>query len=302
MAHLESERELEGGETEAISRELTRHVSRRQQFRNILKTRWLARVGVAIVICALFLTAFGPFVAPFPPTQATADVFQSPSSKHWFGTDGAGFDVFSRVIAAPRYDVTIALVATLVSFVIGSGVGLLASYSRGNLGELTMRASDTVQAFPLLVLAVVLVVGVGRSLGTIVTVIALLNAPLFLRLVRSQVISLRERSFVEAARASGLSEFTIATRHVMPNALPPAFPQASITMGFSILIAAGLSFLGAGVQPPTAEWGSMIASGAQDVINGIWWTSLFPGIAMAITVFGFAVVADMLEDIWLRRV
>jgi peptide/nickel transport system permease protein len=301
MAFVETERELEDAQAQALAAQGTRYINRRSHLRRIIRRSWLARIGVTIVVVVVFLTIFGPLIAPYPATEATPDVFQPPSADHWFGTDGGGLDVFSRVIVAPRYDVAIALAATVLSFSVGAIVGLLASYSRGVMGELALRTSDTIQAFPLLVLAVVLVVGAGRSIGTIVIVIAALNAPLFLRLIRSQVISLRERSFVEAARASGLTERTIAWRHVMPNAIPPAFPQASITMGFSILIAAGLSFLGAGVQPPTPEWGAMIASGAQEVINGIWWTSLFPGLAMALAVFGFAVVADVLENVLLRR-
>jgi len=132
-------------------------------------------------------------------------------------------------------------------------------------------------------------------------VIALLNIPIFLKLIRTEVLSLRERVFVESARAGGDNGLSIALRHVLPNALSPGFAQASITMGYSIIIAAGLSFIGAGVQPPTPEWGSMIAAGANGIQIGQWWPSLFPGIAMSLTVFGFAVVGETLQSVLMRK-
>ena len=298
MSHPEAEREVE-----ALPRALPvgRHIRRRDHFLLLLKQGWLARVGVFIVAVALFLTAFGPYIAPFDLIAATPDIYQSPSSKHFFGTDGSGFDVFSRVMAAPRYDVTIALVATILSLFLGSILGLIAAFFRGWSGELLMRGSDSIQAFPLFVLAIIFVIGAGRSLTNIVIIISLLSVPIFLRLIRSEVLSLRERAFVEAATANGSSRMRIAFRHVLPNAMVPGFAQASITMGYAIIIAAGLSFLGAGVQPPTPEWGTMIASGATDIINGRWWISIFPGAAMALTVFGFAIVGDMIQTVLLRR-
>jgi len=163
-----------------------------------------------------------------------------------------------------------------------------------------MRVSDTVQAFPLFVLAVVFVVLAGRSYVNIVIVIMLLNLPIYLRLIRSEVVSLRERTFVEAARANGDRPLSIALRHVLPNAMTPGFAQAPITMGYALLIIAGLSFIGAGVQPPTPEWGAMINSGRNDIILGFWWTTVFPGAAMSLTVFGFAVVAEAVQTVVTR--
>lgn len=254
--------------------------------------------GVVIVAVTLFLTAFGPIVAPYEPERANAgSILQPPSAAHWFGTDESGFDIFSRVIAAPRVDVTIALVATMISLLIGSIVGLLASYFEGRIGGLVMRSADVVQAFPLFVLAMILVTTSGRNLVSLVFVIAFLNVPIFIRLMRSQVLTLKHRSFVEAARAVGNSEVVIAFRHVMPNALEPGLIQTSVTMGFAILLTAGLSFIGAGVRPPTPEWGAMIATGAQSLPRGNWWPSIFPGIAMSVAVFGFATVAEGIREI-----
>jgi peptide/nickel transport system permease protein len=132
----------------------------------------------------------------------------------------------------------------------------------------------------------------GRNIWTIVLVAALLNAPIYIRLMYGQVVSLRERAFVEASRAVGNSEFDTALRYVLPNALPPVFAQVPVTLGYTILITAGLSFIGAGVRPPTAEWGSMIASGTSGLTLGQWWTSVFPGVAISLTVFGFAALGE----------
>ncbi len=269
--------------------------------KHLLRTSPMFLIGIVIVAVAVFLAIFGPYLAPFDPTKATDAVNAAPSGSHWFGTDPSGFDVFSRVLAAPRVDVVIALVATILSFVVGAGIGLLTSFFRGFLGEFVMRGSDTVQAFPLFIMAIVIVVMAGRSTTDIVLVIALLNVPIFVRLVRSQVLSLRDRTFVEAARAAGDSGLSIAVRQVLPNALTPAAAQLSITLGGAILITAGLSFIGAGVRPPAAEWGAMISSGANGVIIGEWWTALFPGAAISLTVFGFAAVGIGMQAILLRR-
>lgn len=299
MAQIEAELELEAHM--GADDELVAEASRWAHFKSLVRNSWMVKIGLFIVVIAVFLTAFGPIIAPQPLETSTPDVLESPSGAHWFGTDANGFDVFSRVLAAPRVDVAIALAATLLSLVLGSFVGLIVSFFRGWAGELAMRFVDVAQAFPLFVLAIIFVIGRGRSVFNIIVVIALLNIPIFLKLIRSEVLSLRERVFVESARAGGDSGLSIATRHVLPNALSPGFAQASITMGYSIIIAAGLSFIGAGVQPPTPEWGSMIAAGANGIQIGQWWPSLFPGIAMSLTVFGFAVVGETLQAVLMRK-
>lgn len=303
ISQPESERELEGGgePSGVLEGELIRTATRREHFVTLLRQSLLLKVGLLLVVVAVFLTIFGPLVAPKSTTAATGVIDAPPGAGHLFGTDGSGLDVFSRVLAAPRIDVTIAVVATVLSVVIGSLIGLLSSFFRGWLGELVMRTSDTIQAFPLFVLAVVFVVLAGRSYVNIVIVIALLNIPIYLRLIRSEVLSLRERTFVEAARANGDRPMSIALRHVLPNAMTPGFAQAPITLGFSIIIIAGLSFIGAGVRPPIAEWGSMINAGKDDIILGNWWTSVFPGLAMSLTVFGFAVVGEAVQAVVMRR-
>jgi peptide/nickel transport system permease protein len=255
---------------------------------------WL--MGYGIVALALLLAAVGPLVAPYPPE--TADplvVLLPPQAQHLMGTDANGMDIFSRVIVAPRVDVTIALVGTLLSILIGVPLGLVTGYSRGIASPFLLRVADLLQAFPVFVLALVLVTATGQNVSNLIYIIAFLSAPIYMRLVRSQVLSLRERLFIESARAIGNTDGQIIFQHLLPNSTAPAFVQASVNVGFAILLTAGLSFIGAGVRVPTPEWGSMISIGAQNVISGEWWIAAFPGIALGVTVLGFALVADSLQ-------
>lgn len=266
-----------------------------------INDNYMFGVGLCLVLIFLFLAIFGTILAPYDPTAASAAVSQPPSAAHWFGTDGSGLDIFSRVLAGARVDISIAVAATVLSVIVGSLAGLLVSFFRGRLGELLVRGSDVIQAFPLLVLAIIYVTMAGRNVSNIITVVCLLNVPIYLRLVRTQVIVLRDRSFVEAARANGGSELGIALRHVLPNAVAPVWAQASITTGWAIIITAGLSFVGAGVRPPTPEWGSMIASGFNGIVRGEWWPSVFPGAAMSLAVFGFAAVGEGIRGLVMDR-
>lgn len=263
----------------------------------LMTSSWVFSLGCLLVLLSLFLAVFGPVLAPYNPTNATPDVLAAPSAAHWFGTDASGLDVFSRVIAGARVDITVALVATAISVLVGSLVGLVATFKGGRFGETVLRASDLMQAFPLFVLAIIYVTIVGRSTTNIIFVVAVFNMPIYVRLIRTQVVALKNRTFVEAARANGSREIGIALRHVLPNALTPVWAQASITLGGAILVTAGLSFIGAGVRPPTAEWGSMIASGVNGIVIGQWWMSVFPGAAMSLCVFGFAAVGDGLRRV-----
>jgi peptide/nickel transport system permease protein len=275
--------------------------------------------GSVMVALSIVLMAIGPWIAPFDPQAVVARPSLPPPALplwpgllwgkltgtlsapvHWFGTDGSGFDIASRVLAAPRTDVAIALSANLFSFAIGVGLGLVAGYFRNRGIELMMRISDLVQSFPVFISGMILVALAGRSASNIVIALALLYAPIYLRLTRAEVMAQRHRAYVEAARALGNSELTVAIRHVLPNALAPALIQSSVTIGFSILMTAGLSFVGAGVRPPTPEWGLMIATGANDIVQGEWWPSVFPGLAISLTVFGYAAFANGLERFYGR--
>lgn len=272
-------------------------------------------MGALIVGLSLLLAVFGPAIAPYDPTVPTADISVPPPSPgklpgllwdtlqgrldrpvHWFGTDSAGLDIFSRVLASPRIDVVVGLAATGLSLGLGSLLGLAAGFSRGRGSEALTRASDVFQSFPVFILAMMLVVLTGRNTINIVLTLAALFTPIYLRLTRSQVVVERSRTYVEAARVMGNSEARIALRHVLPNSMGPALIQASVTVGWAILLTAGLSFVGAGVRPPTPEWGGMIATGANLIILGEWWPSVFPGIAISVTVFGYAILGNAFEQ------
>jgi peptide/nickel transport system permease protein len=255
--------------------------------------------GVIVMIVSIILAIIGPYIVPHSPIKGIpGDQLLAPSSKYWFGTDSNAMDVFSRVIAAYRTDLLIALCGALLAMAIGAPVGVIAGYfdgKRGLLGLLSMlilRFMDVIQAFPIFVLGLLLVAAFGPNPVNLIVVIAITNVPPNLRLARSEVLSLREKTFVEAARASGNSELRIAFSHLMPNAMTPVIALISLVMGFGILLTAGLSFVGAGVRVPTPEWGSMIAIGAPQMITGQWWSSLFPGLFMAITIFGFSMIGE----------
>ncbi len=259
-------------------------------------------LGYIIVFLVTILAILAPLIAPYSPIEADpARFLEPPSWDHLLGTDAVGMDIFSRTIYAPRIDLTIAVVATLISAVIGTSIGAFVGFYSGvrglysAIGYGVMRAADVLQAFPVFVFAIALVASLGQSLQTVIIAIAFVNTPIYLRLMRAQVLAVRGMRFVEAAQVAGLSDFATITRHVIPNAMAPVLAQISVNIGWSVLITAGLSFIGAGVRPPTPEWGSMIAMGFQNVVTGQWWPSLYPGLALAITVFGFALVGSSVE-------
>ena len=271
-------------------------------------------VGAVIVVLSLFLAAFGPLISPYDPLRSTGEISTPPppietwprllyetvsgqreAPPHWFGTDQSGLDVFSRVISAPRADMTIALGGALISLVIGTFLGLLAGFYRNWATEFMMRISDVLQSFPVFITAMILVALSGRQTGNLVLALALVYTPIFVRLTRAEVMAQSSRGYVQAALAVGNSRWTIAIKHVLPNSLVPSLVQMSVTVGFAIILTAGLSFVGAGVRPPTPEWGSMISIGAQQLILGEWWPSVFPGVAISLTVLGYAFVGHTIE-------
>lgn len=260
-------------------------------------------LGISLLGVVVITTLFAPLIARHSPVHP--DVLISllpPSAGYWFGTDGLGFDVFSRVIYAPRIDLVIPVVATAVSFTIGVPIGAWVGFYSGESGvlgfvsEQFMRALDVLQAFPVFVLALALVATLGRSSVNVVYALIVLEAPVFVRLTRSSVQAVRTRAFVDAAKVAGSSELRVIFRHIMPNSVGPSLVQASVLTGQGIMITAALSFIGAGVQPPTPEWGAMVSEGAQSLVTGQWWPAVFPGTAIAITVLGFALVGEALTN------
>ena len=255
---------------------------------------WLT--GYTIVALGFVLMAFAPLIAPFPPEEPNPfDILQSPNLTHWFGTDATGMDIFSRVVWATRVDLSIAILGTVLSIVLGVPIGVIAGFYRGWGSSLILRIADLIQAFPVFILALVLVALTGQKIINLIYVIAFVNMPIFLRLTRSSVLVLRSKLFVEAGRCLGKSELNLAFTYILPNAYAPSLIQASISTGFAILLTAGVSFVGAGVRVPTPEWGSMISIGAENMVTGEWWISFFPGLAIALFVLGFALVGDSMK-------
>jgi peptide/nickel transport system permease protein len=270
--------------------------------------------AVGFVTFAMILAAFGEYIVPFSPLDSSfvpnlpppplAEVPHllvvsitgaSTEPIHWFGTDSSGFDVFSRVLCAPRIDISIALVANAFAMLIGIPYGLVAGYFQNPATETMMRVSDVLQSFPVFISAMILVALGGQSILNVILALSLLYSPIYVRLTRAEVLAQKSRGMVEASRAIGSSELRIALTHVLPNSMAPSLVQSSVTIGFAILLTAGLSFVGAGVRPPAPEWGLMISSGANDLVFGQWWTSVFPGVAISLTVFSFAVIGDWFE-------
>jgi len=243
------------------------------------------------------LALFGPWIAPYDPLASnTQEALKPPSTAHWFGTDALGRDILSRIIVAARLDFGIAISAVAASFAIGSTLGAIAGFFGGWSDRLIGRFADTVMAFPLFVLAMGIVAALGNTVANIVLATAIINLPFYIRVARAEVNVRRNAGYVEAARLAGNSDLRVLAVHVFPNVLPPMMVQISLNMGWAILNAAGLSFIGLGVRPPDAEWGVMVAEGATYIISGEWWVALFPGAALMLAVFCFNLLGDGLRD------
>ncbi len=247
----------------------------------------------ALLLCG----ALGPWLAPYDPNASNAAIaLQPPSAAHWFGADQLGRDILSRVIVATRLDLAIAFSAVLLSGVVGSILGAAIGYFGGFADGVTSRIVDVLMAFPLFALAMASVAALGNSVADVVVVTAIVNLPFYVRLARAETKIRRHFGYVEAARVGGSSHARILFVFLLPNILPPLVVQASINLGWAVLNAAGLSFIGLGVRAPTPEWGVMVSDGAQFISSGQWWVALFPGLALMLAVFAFNLLGDGLRD------
>ena len=270
-----------------------------EHFITILKENRITFFAFLMLFFFLITAILGPYLVPYDPLETNAKIaLQPPSIEHLFGTDNLGRDVFSRVIVATRLDLTISVLAVLMSFIIGSVLGTIAGYWGGWLDVFLSRFLDTIMAFPLFVLAMGIVAALGNTIENIIYATAIINIPFYARLVRAEVNIRREASFVHAAKMAGNSEFKILAIHIFPNTLPPMMVQVSLNLGWAILNAAGLSFIGLGVRPPTPEWGIMVAEGANYIVSGEWWLALFPGLWLMLAVLTFNLLGDGLRDIF----
>jgi len=257
-----------------------------------------AMVGLLLLALQVAWILFAPWLTFYPPEEANPLMsLQPPSAEHWFGTDVSGMDIYTRIVYATRINLLISITAVAFAFVVGVPIGLLIGFYRNWISGLVMRVFDFIQSFPVFVLGMALVSVMGQEIWNVAIVLAVLFIPMFARLIRAEVLSLRERPYVSAARCSGATDLSVMFRHILPNALTPAIVQVSISIGLAILLTAGLSFVGAGVRMPTPEWGLMVSSGAQQMILGVWWVALFPGLAIVISVLSFALLGDMVKDL-----
>ena len=267
--------------------------------RHVLSENPVTLLAALMFAAFVLMALFGPWIVPHDPLASNAAVaLQPPSTAHWFGTDALGRDIFSRVVVATRLDLGIAVAAVAASFIVGMPLGLAAGFFGGWWDRIVTRLSDTIMAFPLFVLAMGIVAALGNTVGNIVLATAIINLPFYIRVARAEANVRRNAGWIEAARLSGNSDLRILAMHLFPNSLPPAMVQVSLNMGWAILNAAGLSFIGLGVRPPEPEWGILVAEGAQYIVSGEWWVSFFPGAALMLAVFTFNLLGDALRDIF----
>jgi len=261
---------------------------------------WLfarANPGIIIGASVLLLLLLASFFAPLPYDPVRPDptsLTQAPSSQHLFGTDSNGFDVLSRVIAAGRRDLPLALGGTLASLVLGL-VGGLPLSTKSRYSEALMRALDAFQSFPLIVLSVTIVALTGNSISNIIYAIIIINGPRFIRLIRGEALSIRDSRFIEAAVASGASQRRIVFRHIMPNVADICLVQSSLTAANAIIVIAALNFLGVGLNPPDPTWGSMVQAGAQAISLGQWWMAVWPGVAIFLAIGSLNIMANGIQ-------
>jgi len=267
----------------------------RQQMRSLARHR-LGQVGIAIAILLLAVAIFSPWIAPYDPAAIDWNaILMPPSAKYWFGTDEIGRDIFSRILWGARVSVYIVVLSIVIAMVLGSAIGLVASYVGGWLDGLLMRIMDGLLAFPMLVLALGIITVLGPDLNNAVIAIALVNVPSFARLVRGVGLTIRNQEYIAAASTYGASPLRIMLRHFLPNASGQIIVFASLKASTALITESALSFLGLGVQPPTPSWGTMMAIGL-DYLN-YWWMSVFPGLAIFITVLGLNFLGDAVRDV-----
>lgn len=267
--------------------------------------RWLLKflrkpggvAGAILVLGAILVALLAPLIAPHSPTQIYYEAVQAPpSGQHPFGTDQLGRDVLSRVIYGTRISMTVGLIVVAIGLSFGTLLGLLAGFYRGWVDQGVMRVMEILLAFPEILLAIAIVAILGPDLGNTMIAVGVSVIPVYALTVRSSVLSILERDYIQSARAIGASNGWILWRHVLPNVVSPILVVATVNVGVAILIAAGLSYVGLGAQPPTPEWGSMLSQ-ARDYLQTSWWIATFPGLAITLVVLGFNLLGDALRDL-----
>jgi peptide/nickel transport system permease protein len=258
----------------------------------------LSFVAFCAIVLLVVIAILAPLIAPFDPNEPDASaVLQRPSWAHVLGTDDYGRDEFSRIMIASRVDLLVPFVSTFLALLIGSLIGSLSGFRGGWVDQIVMRIVDAVMAFPAFVLSMGLTAAIGSSTTNLILVIAVTQIPVYLRQLRAEILRESEMEYAWAAQTIGNPTWRIVFIHLFPNCFPPLIVQATLAMGSALLTLAALSYIGLGIQPPNSEWGEMISEGASSMVTGQWWLSLFPGIAILVTVLIFNLVGDGLRDL-----
>ncbi|MCL5771904.1 MAG: ABC transporter permease [Actinobacteria bacterium] len=256
----------------------------------------LAMIGLAIVIIMAIIAVFAPLIAPYDPNARIKEVSQKgPSMQHWFGTDILGRDIFSRVLYGTRISMLVGVVAVAISLAIGLFLGALSGFFGGISDAVIMRIADIFFAFPYILGAIAIMTVLGPGVLNVFIAIGILGWSSVARLFRSSILSIKEKEYIEAARALGASNSRIIIKHILPNSFAPIVVYSTMNVGTAIIVEAALSFLGLGVQPPTPSWGKMLSE-SLNYINTAPWLMFFPGLAILITVLGFVLLGDGLRD------
>jgi peptide/nickel transport system permease protein len=274
------------------TRRLWKHVT----VKRALAGHTLYRLGVLITLFWVAVALLAPWIAPYSPTQGDAALAKgSPSLSHPFGLDKYGRDIFARVVYGSRYDLCIAVTVVGCSLVVGTLIGSISGFLGGKVDNLIMRVMDMLLAFPSFVLALVFVAVFRPTLMTLMIALSIRFIPMYARLVRGEMFVERVKEYAVAAQAIGSAQTRLVFRHLLPNSLSPLITQSTTNISWAVLNAAGLSFLGVGIQPPTPEWGVMISEGSPFIVSGQWWMSFFPGAALILMTAGFILLGDGLS-------
>ncbi|MDQ0252939.1 peptide/nickel transport system permease protein [Evansella vedderi] len=261
----------------------------------LLKNK-LAVVSLGVLVLLVLTALLADVIAPYPANeQNLTNILQAPNALHWLGTDAYGRDILSRIIYGSRISLQVGFVAVTFSVTLGGIIGAIAGFYGGSTDNILMRFMDILLAIPGILLAIAIVNVLGPGLVNVMIAVGIASLPTYARIVRASVLSIRDQEFVEASRAIGESNFSIIRRNVLPNCLAPIIVQATLGVAWAILSAAGLSFIGLGLQPPTPEWGAMLSEGRQYIYEAYWVTT-FPGIAIALVVLALNIFGDGLRD------
>ncbi|MCI9023524.1 MAG: ABC transporter permease [Dorea sp.] len=256
----------------------------------------MAVLGLVILLLLVVMGIFADFIAPYGYAEMDwKSAFEHPSAKHWFGTDEFGRDIFSRIVYGARTSLLVGFVSVGIAVVVGGALGAVAGYYGKRVDNVIMRLMDVLLAIPQTLLAIAIVAALGTGLTNLMIAVGVSSVPTYARIVRASVLTIREEEYIEAAKASGTKNSKIIIKHILPNCVAPVIVQVTLGMAGAILTAAGMSFIGLGIQPPNAEWGNMLSTG-RDYIRGYSYMTIFPGLAIVITVLSLNLLGDGLRD------